>query len=200
MKRFSIAVLAVSVAGSFLLIRCKDNSAKSETVSTIAPDSLGGYPTRVKWGEHLVAISGCNDCHTPKKMSPMGPVPDTANRLSGHPANMPPLPVDPKEMGGKGLVVTSDLTTWIGPWGISYSANLTPDDSGIKNWNEQQFVKAIREGKYMGLDGGRTLLPPMPWQELGAGMTDNELKAIFSYLKSIKPIHNVVPQVVLAKH
>jgi hypothetical protein len=44
-----------------------------------------------------------------------------------------------------------------------------------------------------GLADARNLLPPMPWQAY-ARMTDDELKAIFSYLKSTKPIHNVVPQ------
>jgi hypothetical protein len=32
----------------------------------------------------------------------------------------------------------------------------------------------------------------MPWQTIGQ-MTDDDLKAMFAYLKSIKPIHNVIP-------
>ena len=42
------------------------------------------------------------------------------------------------------------------------------------------------------MDGTRPLLPPMPWQEFGQ-MKDEELKAIFAYLKTIKPVNNVVP-------
>jgi hypothetical protein len=105
-------------------------------------------------------------------------------------------------MEGKGLAVTNDLTAWVGPWGISYAANLTPDETGIGNWSEQQFIKAIREGKLKGMDGTRPLLPPMPWQEFGQ-MKDEELKAIFAYLKTIKPVNNVVPPAappVMARH
>lgn len=122
----------------------------------------------------------------------MGPVPDTSLLLSGHPASVPAPDVNRKEMEGKGLAVTNDLTAWVGPWGISYAANLTPDETGIGNWSEQQFIKAIREGKLKGMDGTRPLLPPMPWQEFGQ-MKDEELKAIFAYLKTIKPVNNVVP-------
>ena len=108
------------------------------------------------------------------------------------PAKMPPPDVDRKEMESKGLAVTGDLTSWIGPWGISYTANLTSDSTGIGNWKEEQFIYALREGKYKGLPSSRPLLPPMPWQ-MYKHMTDGELKAIFAYLKSTKPINNVVP-------
>jgi cytochrome c553 len=84
------------------------------------------------------------------------------------------------------------LTAAIGPWGISYAANLTPDDTGTGNWTEAQFMKAIREGKSKGLDGARPLLPPMPW-EVARNMSDEDLKAVFAYLQSVKPIKNVVP-------
>ena len=69
--------------------------------------------------------------------------------------------------------------------GISYTANLTSDATGIGNWKEQQFMYAIREGKFKGLAGSRTLLPPMPW-EMYRHMTDGELKAIFAYLKTTR--------------
>lgn len=75
------------------------------------------------------------------------------------------------------------MTAWTGPWGISYSANLTPDETGTGNWTEEQFIRAIREGKSKGLQNGRSLLPPMPWQTLRI-MKDEELKAIFAYLKN----------------
>ncbi len=97
-------------------------------------------------------------------------------------------------MRSKGLAVTGDLTVWVGPWGISYSANLTPDAAGIGNWSENNFIISIREGKYKGIPTARILLPPMPWP-VYSKMTDDELKAIFSYLKSIKPINNLVPQI-----
>ncbi|MCP2045400.1 c-type cytochrome [Pontibacter sp. HSC-36F09] len=147
---------------------------------------------KIKLGEHLVLTSACHDCHTPKKMTDKGPVMDYDRALSGHPASLPPPDVNRKEIEQKNLVVTQTLTAWVGPWGISYAANLTSDATGIGNWTEKQFFTAIREGKYKGLENNRTLLPPMPW-DMYRNMTDKELSAIFAYLKSTRPIKNVVP-------
>ncbi|MBK8551004.1 MAG: hypothetical protein IPL53_08085 [Ignavibacteria bacterium] len=127
-------------------------------------------------------------------MTPKGPVVDNSLAFSGHPANVPPPDIDRKEVESKGLVVTTpDLTAWVGPWGISYAANISPDATGIGNWQESNFITALREGKYKGMPGGRSLLPPMPW-EFFKSMSDDEIKAIFAYLKSLKPISNLVPQ------
>jgi hypothetical protein len=128
-------------------------------------------------------------------MGPNGPVPDMSLMLSGHPSQMPPPAIDQKTAESKGLIVTQDLTAWAGPWGISFAANITSDSTGIGNWKEEQFLKVFREGKFMGLDGTRPILPPMPW-DVYANMTDDELKAVFAYLKTTKPIHNVVPQAI----
>lgn len=154
---------------------------------------FAGFESQIKWGEHLVIIAGCSDCHTPKKMTDKGPVTDNNLLLSGHPSQMPAPPIDREEVEEKGLAVTQTLTAWVGPWGISYAANLTPDESGIGAWQESNFITALREGKYKGLPGARPLMPPMPY-EFYKYMTDAEIKAIFAYLKSIKPIYNVVPQ------
>ena len=170
---------------------CSENKpAENKTTSTATEkSSFGGYESQVKWGEHLVAIGGCNDCHTPKKMTAMGPVDDTTLILSGHPEQMASPDVDRKAMEGKGLVVTSDFTAWIGPWGISYSANLTPDETGTANWTESQFLYAIKNMVSKGLPGTRPLMPPMSMMPV-KNMTDEELKAVFAYLKTIKPIKN----------
>jgi mono/diheme cytochrome c family protein len=154
--------------------------------------NFGGFASQTAWGEHLVLIGGCHDCHTPKKMTNHGPVLDTALWLSGHPANMPRIDIDRKEIEAKGLAVAMDLTEWVGPWGVSFSANLTPDPSGIGNWTVEQFIYALREGKSKGIPDARPLLPPMPW-EMIRNMTDDEMKAVFAYLRSIKPINNIVP-------
>jgi hypothetical protein len=93
---------------------------------------------------------------------------------------------------GKWSATEKHLGAWVGPWGISYASNLTPDKAtGIGTLTEEMFVKCLREGKYMGV--GRPLLPPMPWQVYGM-KTDQDLKAIYAYLMSVKPIHNEVPQ------
>ena len=145
----------------------------------------------IERGKFLVTIGGCNDCHTPLKMGAKGPEPDFTRLLSGHPSGMQ-LPPPPALPPGPWMVVASaTLTAWSGPWGISYSANLTPDpETGIGAWDETTFIRAMRTGKHLG--GGRDILPPMPWQGLGS-LGDEDLKAIFAYLKSVPAINNAIP-------
>ncbi len=191
-----LLLLAVLVMTTLLALNFYPENARAQMAKPkpeLKNKNFGGYENEVQWGAHLVTIGGCGDCHTPKKMTDKGPVDDSALLLSGHPAQMPPPDVNRREVQAKGLGVTQTLTAWVGPWGISYSANLTPDESGIGSWTEQQFIYALRNGKFKGLPNARPMLPPMPWPSAGK-MTDDELKAVFSYLKSIKPIKNVVPE------
>jgi cytochrome c553 len=145
-------------------------------------------------GKTLVTAGGCNDCHTPKKMGPMGPEPDMSRMLSGRPEGDPvPAPYKPADGSPWIAAATGDLTTWSGPWGVSFSANLTPDtNTGLHSgvWTEDLFIKALRTGKHMGT--ARDILPPMPWQGLGQ-LSDEDLKAIWAYLDTIPPILNHVP-------
>jgi len=148
---------------------------------------------QIERGEYLVSVGGCNDCHSPKIFTPMGPIPDTTRLLSGHPANskLPQVPEGVLGLDQWGVLVSGDLTAWVGPWGTSFTRNLTPDvATGLGSWTEDIFIKAIRTGKDMG--EGRAILPPMPWPEYRK-MTDDDLKAIFAYLQSLKPIENAVP-------
>ena len=194
MKILSTSILSGCILSVLLFSQCNQKSNQGQTSQQpSAKSDFGGFGSQVKWGEHLVTVSGCQDCHSPKKMTDHGPDIDSALMLSGHPANVPPADIDRKSMESKGLIITSDLTSWIGPWGISYTANLTSDATGIGEWKEEQFLYAIREGKFKGIAGSRPLLPPMPWQ-MYRNMTDDELKAIFAYLKTTKPIRNIVPQ------
>jgi mono/diheme cytochrome c family protein len=197
MKKRSWLILTCLACSVFFLSQCSDNktgenSTQKDTVLGVGK-SNGGYESQQKWGEHLVRSMSCGDCHTPKKMGAMGPEDDSSLLLSGHPAKMPAPDVDRKAMETKGLVVTQTLTAWVGPWGISYAANLTSDTTGIGMWSEDQFLFSIRNGKLKGLPGSRSLLPPMPWRSF-SNLTDDELKAIFAYLKSTKPVVNLVPQ------
>ncbi len=175
-------------------LSCADHAGTQTTSTTdsVTSKDFAGFESQVKWGEHIVHVSGCHDCHTPKKMTDHGPDMDMDRMLSGHPAGSPQLPVDRKDMESKGLAVTGDLTAWVGPWGVSYTANLTPDSTGILSWTEDQFMYALKNGIYKGLPGSRQMLPPMPWQEY-KHMTDGEMKAVFAYLKSIKAVSNSVP-------
>jgi hypothetical protein len=59
-------------------------------------------------------------------------------------------------------------------------------------WTEAQFLKALKEKKWMGLENTRPLMPPMSMMSATV-MNDDELKAIFAYLKSTTPIKNVQP-------
>ena len=186
--------------------QCTENKKAEPAVeATVAAEkpNFGGYETQVKWGEHLVAIGGCNDCHTPKKMTAMGPVDDSSLLLSGHPEKLPAPDIDRKQMESKRLVVTSDFTAWVGPWGITYSANLTPDETGTGKWTESQFLYALRNSISKGLPGARPLLPPMSMMPV-KNMTDDELKAIYAYLRTIKPVKNnsvqPTPPVLAMKH
>jgi len=175
--------------GIFIFSQCSKQEIDQKTVQKM---NYGGFENQIKWGEHLVTIMGCGDCHTPKKMTPNGPVDDMSLMLSGHPSNLPDPDVNRKETESKGLATTNDLTVWVGPWGVSYAANLTPDPTGIGNWQESNFITALREGKFKGMTSARPLMPPMPW-DFFKNMSDDELKAIFAFLKSIKPIKNIVP-------
>jgi mono/diheme cytochrome c family protein len=198
MKKIPV-ILLLLVPAIFLLSKCNTPANKQEDTSAdekpaVAAASYGGYNSPEEWGHHIVTVGDCGNCHTPKKMTSMGPVEDTSLALSGHPSAMPFPNVARKEMESNHLFYSNDLTSWVGPWGVSFAANITSDSTtGIGNWTEDQFILCLRKGKYMGLEKARDLLPPMPWQAF-RNMTDDELKAVFAYLKSTKPIHNIVPQ------
>ncbi len=199
MKRKTTTTAFITLLSIATIVACNDQPAEttdSKAAETVAATAFNGFESQEKWGEHLVAIGGCNDCHTPKKMGPQGPEDDMSLMLSGHPAQMPPTNFDAKEAAKKGLIVTQTFTSWIGPWGTTYAVNITSDSTGIGNWKEAQFLKALKEKKWMGLDNTRPLMPPMSMMSATI-MTDDELKAIFAYLKTTPPIHNIQPEAVL---
>lgn len=179
---------------AFALTQCTNAESKPQDGPTVQnPTQL---PTTeaddIKRGEYLVQTMGCHDCHSPKMMTPQGPVPDPKLLLSGHPANEALPPIADKSILKGYALFTMGTTSAIGPWGTSFAANLTPDETGIGNWTLEQFGKALREGKSKGLENGRMLLPPMPWQN-AQNLSDADLTAIWAYLRSIPPVKNVVP-------
>lgn len=154
------------------------------------PLTFGASP-QIARGQYLVGIMGCDDCHTPMKMGAKGPEPDFSRRLSGHPQGMKvpkPAPIDPKGWIWAGNATN---TAYAGPWGISYAPNLTSDATGIGSWTEANFVKAIQEGKHLGV--GRPIAPPMPWPAYRHA-TEDDLKAVFAYLKTVPPVKNQAPE------
>ncbi|MBI1805310.1 MAG: diheme cytochrome c-553 [Ignavibacteriae bacterium] len=182
-----IIVLVVVVASILLLGSSPQSEKKSEGKSGKSNAAM------VERGRYIVNTGACNDCHSPKIYTKDGPIPDTSRLLSGHPASEPLLQIPTTILGPDkwGAVTNNHFTAWAGPWGVSFTRNLTPDTAtGIGSWTEEMFMKAIRTGKHMG--EGRDILPPMPWPEY-RNFTDNDLRSIFAYLRTLKPIENAVP-------
>lgn len=142
-------------------------------------------------GEYLVSIAACNDCHTPYIMGPGGPEPDMSRALSGHPSDIAIASQAMLEAPWASAASETN-TAWSGPWGVSYTANLTPDpETGVlRDYTEEQFIQLMRTGRHKGQ--GRAILPPMPWPVYGQ-MTDDDLRGVFAYLRQIQPIRNAVP-------
>jgi len=166
-------------------------AAAGSAIFFASPATAGDPASAVERGRYLVSILDCNACHTPFKLGPNGPEPDMARMLSGHPEQMkmgqpPVLGNGPWIWAG-----AATNTAFAGPWGITYAANLTPDEySGIGIWTEEIFMKTLRTGKHWGTS--RAIQPPMPWQAYSQ-MTDEDMKAVYAFLKSIPPIRNRVP-------
>jgi hypothetical protein len=178
MRKLILVVALLTLAAATLVTSARSKPAlRDETPS-------------IELGEHLVTILSCNDCHTPFKLGPNGPEPDMNRMLSGHPQElvMPQPPVLGE--GPWAWVGAVTNTAFAGPWGVTYSPNLTPHENGMGIWTEQMFVDAIRTGRHMGQS--RRIQPPMPWPYLSR-MTDHELRSVYAYLRTIPPVDNLVP-------
>lgn len=143
-------------------------------------------------GQYIVSTAGCHDCHTPWKPGPKGPEPDMSRALSGHPAQllMPPAPDLGK--GPWQVAMAATNTAFSGPWGVSFTANLTPDpETGLGDWTLRDFVQTFRTGKRMGR--GRELLPPMPVPVYN-NLSDADLASVYAYLRTVVPVKNRVPE------
>jgi hypothetical protein len=175
-----------------LVLRVFATGAALVTLATAAcTTKANATNARIERGKYLVTVGGCNDCHTPLKMGAKGPEPDFSRMLSGHPESFPiaagTKPVSEQWM----MTAAASGTAFSGPWGVSFAANLTPDqNTGLGIWTEDMFMKTVRTGRHMGVS--REILPPMPWFNVGA-MTDEDLKAVYAFLRSIRPVHNRVP-------
>ncbi len=131
-------------------------------------------------GNYLVNhLAECVGCHTP-----LQPGSDTADRslfLSGVPEKFAGRNEGPPQIAG-----------YPGPNGARfYPKNLTPDDeTGLGKWSESDFAKAFKEG--VRPDGSKYEASAMPW-ELYRYMSVEDSRAIYRYLRTIKPIRNKVP-------
>jgi mono/diheme cytochrome c family protein len=184
------SLVAIGTILSFLIASC-NNETKEYTES---PDAIikQNAEDEISRGKYLVGIMGCNDCHSPKRMGENGPEIIPELLLSGYPSDRPVINFDsPLLKEGFGMFYP-DLTAAAGPWGISFAGNITPDETGIGNWTEEQFKIALTKGKFKGMENARMLLPPMPWFNY-VEMKDEDISAIFQYLQSIEPVFNIVP-------
>jgi len=190
MRFFPYRVALVSVSLPLLAALAGCGQPPASTPAEPAPAASAA--SQIERGHMLIIGGGCHDCHTPKTLTPAGPEADMTRMLSGHPESDVITAPFKQEPGSKWTTHTNDhLTAWSGAWGVSYAANLTPDENtGIGIWTEDQFLTAIKQGKHMG--AGRQILPPMPWNWYGQ-LPDEDLKAMFAYLKSIPPVSNRVP-------
>lgn len=180
MKRFVILCGGMVLAGASLL------------ASGCAPEeATASAPASVERGKYLVTAMGCGDCHSPKRMGPQGPVEVEDRLLSGHPEGTVLTP-PPAPSGPWIAAASADQTAWAGPWGVSFGTNLTPDENtGIGSWSEETFVKALKTGRHMGV--ARPILPPMPWTAI-RHLSDEDLRSMYAYLRTIPPVHNRVPE------
>lgn len=115
----------------------------------------------VNYGKYLVNVAGCADCHTPRK----GNEPDLERAFSG--GVKVPLPSGP-----------------------IYTKNITPDASGIGGWSREAFIKRFATYRdpvnvHKVEAGDRQTI--MPWA-MYAGMTDQDLGAIYDFLRTVKPV------------
>ena len=175
-----------------LLFACTNNNESDKTAKQPDESSIKILDS-VSRGRYLVTIMGCNDCHTPKIMTPKGPALDEKRLLSGYDNSRPFAGYDKATAtSGAFAVMNGENTAYAGPWGISYASNLTSDASGIGNWSIDHFKLAMKSGKYKGLESSRDLLPPMPWQNY-TNISDEDIECIFAFLKSTTPVENIVP-------
>ena len=186
------SLLTALVASAALALAATAGASPAPNASHAKADaSVKTQSSHVQRGKYLVTIMGCNDCHTPLAMTDHGPERDWSRTLSGHPENVPVAA--PPTLGQGWMAATSPtMTAWAGPWGVSFTANLTPDpETGLGKWTDETFIAALRTGKHEGV--GRPILPPMPYDMIRQA-TDDDLRAIFAYLHSLPPIKNRVPQ------
>lgn len=188
--RKTLAVALIGALAACLMAWALTTHLPAEAVAA-APKPMS-QAEKVARGKYLTTIMGCNDCHTPWRMGEKGPEPDMTRMLSGHPQDlvMPPAPKLPDGPWIASIGATN--TAWAGPWGVSFTANLTPDpETGLGKWTEQTFIQALRTGRHEGQ--GRPILPPMPVMMIGQATTE-DLSSIFAYLRSIPAVKNRVPQ------
>ena len=159
-------------------------------IIAISINSVESQSDMVQRGKYLVdTVGACGQCHTPRA----GADYNMDMYLAGHPANAP-YPRYNFSMMQQGIFIltSTQMTAFSGPFGTSFASNLTPDkETGLGDWTVEMFIQAMRTGLHQGVAGNRKIFPPMPTKHY-AQMNDEDLKAIWAYLGTIKPVKNEV--------
>lgn len=122
----------------------------------------------VLYGEYLVNMAACGECHTPMDHG---------------------KPIKGKEFAGGNEF-------YLEGFGTVRSLNITPDEtSGIGTWTKEMFIKRFKyytDSAYTPIPVGKNNFNTiMPWTMYG-GMTEDDLGAIYEYLRTVKPVKNAV--------
>jgi cytochrome c553 len=110
---------------------------------------------KLRYGKYLADIGHCMECHTPR---------DAKGQLTM------------AKIGAGGQVFP-------GPWGQSVSRNLTPHETGLKGWTDEQIAHSIRTGTNR---EGQPYKPPMAYG-FYKSINDGDMAALIAYLRSLKP-------------
>lgn len=142
--------------------------------SKASPQAIPPVSKQLEYGAYLVNASACFDCHT--------------NVKDGN-------PVEGMDFaGGREFKL---------PGGSVFTANITPDkETGIGHWTRQQFIDRFKSytdsGHQLKPVSGTEFQTVMPWTLYG-GMKTEDLEAIYTYLRSLRPIRHQVTKFVPAK-
>ncbi len=154
----------------------RDLNFPMNLIIRMMPSPAGPYPTApdppsgVEYGRYLVQAASCGDCHSPMD--------DRGQPLPG------------RELSGGNPFPTGD------GW-VAHTANITPDSAtGIGAWSRERFIGAFKARQPLA-SAPRPSAPgerrsPMPWISY-AGMSEEDLGAIYDYLRTVEPVrHEVV--------
>ena len=191
-RREKLTLTAATLVASLAIIVAA-NASRPVAPAPLAPKQMT-RAEKVARGKYLVTIGGCHDCHTPWVPQANGiPGPDMSRALSGHPQDVKiTSPAQLSKNSPYAWAAAPTNTAFSGPWGVSFTANLTPDKmTGTGIWTFDIFKNTIRNGRHWGV--ARPLLPPMPWFNYRE-MTDEDLESVYLYTRTLKPISNQVPE------
>lgn len=173
MRNFTLFILALLLAFAGLISLSQPANAGNDLQDDVLAQ-----------GKYIATIAGCTHCHTPDKAEYQNPQTLTLEQIKTLAFNGgDAVDADKFLSGGRAF----DL----GPAGVVYTRNLTPDkDTGIGAWTDDQVKLAIKTGLSA---NGKTLFPVMPYHVYN-GMADSDVEAVVAFVRSVKAVNNKVPE------